>query len=391
MDLLNSTLDAVGQVGSALDKYTGGRAVRGALAGKTRELASVIPFSDTLGITNEHDATSGRDLLDHYGVTAKDDDSLGAHAAGFLADNILSPANWIGAGAAFKAAPTIAKGVSAGAKSLSGLDLADHVMAGAKGVANAGREFLANDAGSLKVPDLHAAITGFGRQPGGGIAAALAKANPTGDLPWERAVRLGKDAGVPTRLATPEDAFNDLVGMGVHPDQVSGVGAYYNQGPHNIILNGNLPEWKNSDMMAATMRDAGPQGRAWMSSDNPDSLMHHELGHAMHREALGLDEFVNSPLLNASLLPQDANYLSKKLSGYSAQDPYEAVAETVAALHNNRQFEPSTQGVLEELLRLYGGNNLWNMLGDKKLLKPLGYSLMGAGALGAASDTLPEA
>lgn len=151
MDLLSSTLDGIGQVGSALDKYTGGRAVRGALAGKTRELASIVPFSDTLGLTNEHDATSGRDLLDHYGITAKGDNSLGAHAAGFLVDNVLSPANWIGAGAAFKAAPTLAKGLSSGAKALSGLDLADHMVAGAKGIGSAAKAFAHGESGAVNL------------------------------------------------------------------------------------------------------------------------------------------------------------------------------------------------------------------------------------------------
>lgn len=132
--LLDSTLGAVGQVGEAIDKVTGGRAVRGTLAGKPRELASVIPFSDSMGLTDANDKTSGRDLTDAYGITGKGDNSFASHAAGFVADNVLSPGNMLGAYGAFKAAPTVAKGLTQGAKALSGLDIVDHVGRGVNAV-----------------------------------------------------------------------------------------------------------------------------------------------------------------------------------------------------------------------------------------------------------------
>src|SRR4051794_9210516 len=53
MDFLNSALGGAGYVGDTLDKYTGGRALRGLAAGKGRELASVLPFSDSPGLTDE--------------------------------------------------------------------------------------------------------------------------------------------------------------------------------------------------------------------------------------------------------------------------------------------------------------------------------------------------
>lgn len=55
-------------VGSSLDKAFGGRALRGILGGRPQELASIIPFSDTLGITNEANRVSGEDLLKQWGV-----------------------------------------------------------------------------------------------------------------------------------------------------------------------------------------------------------------------------------------------------------------------------------------------------------------------------------
>lgn len=149
-DLFNATLGAVGQVGDAVDKVTGGRALRGVLAGKPRELASVIPFSDSMGLTNEKDKTSGRNLTDAYGITSQGDHSFGAHAAGFLADNVLSPANMLGAYGAFKAAPTIAKGLTQGAKALSGLDIVDHLGAGAKSLG----KFASGESGAFRGPHI---------------------------------------------------------------------------------------------------------------------------------------------------------------------------------------------------------------------------------------------
>lgn len=133
-DLMSSTLGAIGQVGDAVDKVTGGRALRGVLAGKPRELASVVPFSDSMGLTDEHDKTSGRDLTDAYGITGKGDSSLGANAAGFLADNVLSPGNIIGGVSAFRAAPTLAKGLKAGASALTGLDAVEGLGRGVNSV-----------------------------------------------------------------------------------------------------------------------------------------------------------------------------------------------------------------------------------------------------------------
>src|SRR5688500_471301 len=46
--------------GSVLEKTFGKRALFGALAGRPRELLSILPFSDTLGITDEAERVGGR-------------------------------------------------------------------------------------------------------------------------------------------------------------------------------------------------------------------------------------------------------------------------------------------------------------------------------------------
>lgn len=89
-------LDAIGYVGDTVDKFTGSRALRGALAGKPRELLSPIPFSDRLGITREEDSTSGRELTDKLGITSKHDKSFASSVAGFGADILLDPSNLLG-------------------------------------------------------------------------------------------------------------------------------------------------------------------------------------------------------------------------------------------------------------------------------------------------------
>ena len=89
-------------VAETLDKP--GAAVRGLLAGRPGQLANLIPFSDTLGITNARDRTSGRDLLEQYGVIEQNKygfnplsdpgDALG-DAAGLAAEIALDPLFWV--------------------------------------------------------------------------------------------------------------------------------------------------------------------------------------------------------------------------------------------------------------------------------------------------------
>jgi hypothetical protein len=61
-------LGGLASLGEMIDKYTGARAVRGLLGGRPRELASVLPGSDVLGITDPTQKVSGEDLLKSAGV-----------------------------------------------------------------------------------------------------------------------------------------------------------------------------------------------------------------------------------------------------------------------------------------------------------------------------------
>lgn len=90
--MLDSIMSALGAVGDALDKP--GRAVRGALVGKPQELLAAIPFSDTLGITDYADRTSGVDVLRAAGLDPGDG-VLGG-LAGFGAEMALDPSTYVG-------------------------------------------------------------------------------------------------------------------------------------------------------------------------------------------------------------------------------------------------------------------------------------------------------
>ncbi len=105
--LLESLVESAGQAGTALDKLVGGRAVRGAMAGRPRELLSAIPFSDTLGFTDPDEAAWGRDVLDAWGVTKKGQPSMLGDLAGFGLDVAAGPG-------AVAGAATLGKGAAKG-------------------------------------------------------------------------------------------------------------------------------------------------------------------------------------------------------------------------------------------------------------------------------------
>lgn len=92
----SGALTGLGAVGEFLDKYTGGRAVRGLLGGKPEELLSILPFSDALGVTDPSNAVSGRQLL---GVSEDEPILSGGGLGGMAAEMLLSPASYLSFGA----------------------------------------------------------------------------------------------------------------------------------------------------------------------------------------------------------------------------------------------------------------------------------------------------
>lgn len=93
---MSALLDALGYLGQTLDKP--GASVRGLLAGRPGQLANLVPFSDTFGLTDPSQRTSGRDLLEAYGAVGQNQEGLDlGDVAGFGAELATDPLNWLGA------------------------------------------------------------------------------------------------------------------------------------------------------------------------------------------------------------------------------------------------------------------------------------------------------
>jgi len=139
---LTSLMGAAGSglqfAGGTLEKLFGGRAIRGLLGGVPRELLSLIPGSDVLGITDPSQRVSGEDLLRQWGVLSGEGEKGTFELRDLLGPALeigLDPATYLsfGASALTKAgkaaemagelAPSMAGRIAAGQGGLMGLGL----------------------------------------------------------------------------------------------------------------------------------------------------------------------------------------------------------------------------------------------------------------------------
>ena len=125
-------------VGETLDKP--GRAIRGLLAGRPSELANLIPFSDTAGLTDPQQATSGRDLLEQAGILNANTEGLDwGDVGGFAAEVLLDPFIFLG-GPALRGA---AKGATLAKKAVhSTPEAIQAIKSGEAGLLHAGIPFM---------------------------------------------------------------------------------------------------------------------------------------------------------------------------------------------------------------------------------------------------------
>lgn len=133
--LMENSLGGLAYIGKMLDKP--GRAVRGLLGGTPEELLNLIPFSDSLGITDERNRVSGRQLLYNAGMVSDPnggsefewDNDLAGLGVEMLTDPLfyLTFGSTTAAGRAAMAAGTQAKGlrnaIAAGERGLLGVGL----------------------------------------------------------------------------------------------------------------------------------------------------------------------------------------------------------------------------------------------------------------------------
>lgn len=90
--LSGKVLGGASYIGGVLDKTFGGRAIRGLFGGKPEELLSLIPGSDTLGITDPENAVSGRELVSG---SRENQPGIMDDLAGFAAEVALDPATYL--------------------------------------------------------------------------------------------------------------------------------------------------------------------------------------------------------------------------------------------------------------------------------------------------------
>ena len=114
--LLRGSLSGLGYVGGTLDKAFGGRAVRAALdtlfgSGQhASDIASIIPFSDTLGLTNSEDSVSGAELLKNAtGYDPSQGNWAERNLVGPGVEIALDPSTWLGGVGAITKAGKLAK------------------------------------------------------------------------------------------------------------------------------------------------------------------------------------------------------------------------------------------------------------------------------------------
>lgn len=119
---MGALLDAMGWVGETLGKP--GRAVRGVLGGQgLSALGNLVPFSDTVGLTNPENDVSGRDLLQKWGMVGQDDDRLGLDdAAGFGVEALLDPTTFLGGGLGTMLVGKLGTRFGAGTRGLAGAE-----------------------------------------------------------------------------------------------------------------------------------------------------------------------------------------------------------------------------------------------------------------------------
>lgn len=101
-----NALSMLSYLGRSLGKAFGGRAIRGGLGGNARELLSIIPFSDALGITKPEQEVFGSELLGDKDAPFFSGTGLG----GFALDVLTDPGSYLTfGGSALSRAGQVAK------------------------------------------------------------------------------------------------------------------------------------------------------------------------------------------------------------------------------------------------------------------------------------------
>ena len=344
--MLDALLDALGYVGSSLDK-AGPRPLRGLLAGKPREALSFVPFSDRMGITDPTEVTTGRDLTNKWGVTDPSDQGWGAWATGVGTEAVLDPLALFGA-------------AKAGVKGLSGLSRAMkpsvvnpvHHLAGLLGDSQAATRAAthlspmesalwehANRRGSLRTDYLSALKdegTPVGRLKGLGDAAGV-KVFPEPGVETTSFSRYQ-----PARAIHEDTPFEDFLSQATNKNAI----AHYDTARRMVVPNVlSQPElW--FDNAKAAEHAALNYAKNWYSTPFSEHIPVHEIGHGLHQDKLVKlrllkpNDWTDLRDILAGVDPHAYDWtqgtgltdLVSGLSNYSRAEPTEFVAEAFAKL-----------------------------------------------------------
>lgn len=258
--LTGGALSGLGYVGGILDKTFGGRAIRGALGGNARELASIIPFSDTLGITNESDVVRGRDLLTKAGILDAPTPGFDlGDVAGFGVDMLLDPATYLSFGGK---GVLNATGLAAKKQRQLAGTVAEQIGQGQRGLARASLPFFPQAGVDLGTGQTAQAVAGKLGQyadkalysPPGRAISGLFDKTTEGHIsePVQRAAR-DANAAYPPRLKTYRGGIEDIA----RKLQESGTDAGPGASTLRDILEGQMSPLPNTPGGQALGRAAG--------------------------------------------------------------------------------------------------------------------------------------
>jgi hypothetical protein len=245
-DIMEGSLGGLAYVGKVFDKF--GRAARGGLnmlaGGDTpaSELASFLPFSDALGITEERNAVQGTDLNATLGLTTRGDDSLENLAAGFATELLTDPLNYVTLGA------KTALGTAAKKAGTLPRALGDQVRGGQAGLVGLGVPFR-QPAAVLGTGQTAAKVADRLDRLGGGIAAlgpvraVRAAIDPEVGGAWTREGQLlAQDVLRPTQRALEREAGYDYAGFLQRADSFAAKDPRATADATRLAAEGFLPE-----------------------------------------------------------------------------------------------------------------------------------------------------
>lgn len=109
-----------------------------------------------------------------------------------------------------------------------------------------------------------------------------------------------------------------------------------------IVINKGAKQWKD---IAGYQKEAYAAG--WVSTDDPNGVVLHELGHYKHRQEAG-SMFENYKNTNSSSSPRFKT-LASRVSKYAATNGVEFVSEVYAGLKTGRTYDESVMGMYHEM------------------------------------------